>query len=630
MTPTSTDIYKSILYRAADIYDVDYTDVERDIGQRFDPIVRFMSGAMASELEKVYQDLSATELRLQNRLAKVLLPEYYHLPQPSHALATAISQNGSFTLNETTEFRTVSVDKEFNDIAFSPVFPARILPAKVSIIATDDKIIVSDKKSGRRRQTGKNFSKVSKIIIGVEATEPITNWQGASLYFNLTGMSGENRDKALFFGAIGRCRCAYHGQELFVKAGLPEQELHLEDHLNGTERRQSRIRARYERHFLTLTDSDIPAPEKVAVGDRLKSWFNQNGIEAEETEKLLSKLAEKAELPMYWIEVYLPQPVDMENIVERLRVRLNVFPVLNRRLNGNEKGGHHYLKDNSIKWVALKPEEDFLSIRKVYEENPPEYSEFKFKPFAEFKEEHTPTYTLRFGGIGRWDEFNVWERLAYIVRILSENHKQEELVEAAARSLSLEEIHQLLGKKISKKAADEKPTKDIYVLLHSGVKTSLRVRVEYWSSIGSKANDVPAKSKLQCFSKEKSYFAGGSIELISTSVDGREPLNSIEQLDALKSTLLSRGRIVTREDVKGFCRTMLREKLHTVEVKDSVGIDPRFDFGMTRNLKVLLTPNKLSKNEDWEGICVQLQSLLEENSTASIPIIVELNKEVFQ
>ncbi|HKL03615.1 MAG TPA: hypothetical protein VJ911_08065 [Cryomorphaceae bacterium] len=624
MNPTSTDIYKSILYRAADIYDVDYSDVERDIGQRFDPIVRFMSGAMASELEKVYHELSATELRLQNRLAKVLLPEYYHLPQPAHALAAASTQSGSILIKENTTFTTESSDKEFNDIAFSPIFPARILPAKVALFATDDTVILSGKKMRIRRNSKRNVSKVSNIIIGVESKEAISNWQGASLFFNLTD-TDDHADKAIFYSAIAKGRCAYHGKELFLRQGLPKEELLLEDHLNGNERRQSVIRARYERHFLTFVDTDIPAVEPIPVATRLQSWFAQNGLDESESEKLISKVEDKLDTPMFWIEIYLSQPVDIDKLAERLRVRLNVYPVVNRRLNGSEKGEHHYLKDNSIKWISLKPEEDFLSIRKVYEEKPPEYPEFKYKPFAEFREERTPTYTLRFGGVGRWDEFNAWERLVYIVRVLSENNKQDEIIEAAAQSLSLEEIHQLLGKKISKEAADEKPTKDIYVLLHGGVKSSMRVRVEYWTSLGSRANNVPAKSKLKCLSKEKSYFDKGSLELISTSSDGREPLNSIEQLDALKSTLLSRGRIVTREDVKGFCRSMLNDKLKNVDVKDSVGVDPRFSFGMTRNLKVVLTPNKLTKNDDWEGICVQLQKLLEENSTASIPIIVELS-----
>ena len=70
---------------------------------------------------------------------------------------------------------------------------------------------------------------------------------------------------------------------------------------------------------------------------------------------------------------------------------------------------------------------------------------------------------------------------------------------------------------------------------------------------------------------------------------------------------------------------MLNDRLKSISVSDSVGIDPRFNFGMTRNLKVVLTPSAHAINEDWEGICTQLQILLEENSTASIPIVVVMN-----
>ena len=99
---TKEELYRSILFRAADIYDVDYEDVERDIGQQFDPMIRFMAGALASEVEQVYQHIHDTEGRLQRRLAKVLLPEYYHLPQPAHALATAKATLDAFVIGETT------------------------------------------------------------------------------------------------------------------------------------------------------------------------------------------------------------------------------------------------------------------------------------------------------------------------------------------------------------------------------------------------------------------------------------------------------------------------------------------------------------------------------------------------
>ena len=300
------------------------------------------------------------------------------------------------------------------------------------------------------------MSQVQKLLIGIEASESISNWQGASLYFNLSGSDIGQSDKALFFAAIRDSTCLYHGSELFLRNGLPINELHLEDHINGNERRQNLIRSRYENNFLTFVDADVPKVKSIPTATRLQEWFHQNGIPEEEIHEIIDKVDGQTKGSYYWLEINFSNPVGINHVVDRLNIRLNVFPVINRRLNGNEKGGHHYLRDNSIKWVPLKPQEDFLSIRSVFEEKPPDYPQFLFKPFADFKEERIPSYTLRFGGVGRWDEYNAWERLAYIVRVLSENNRQEEIIAAAANSLSLEEIHQLLGKKISKHATDEK------------------------------------------------------------------------------------------------------------------------------------------------------------------------------
>jgi hypothetical protein len=87
---------------------------------------------------------------------------------------------------------------------------------------------------------------------------------------------------------------------------------------------------------------------------------------------------------------------------------------------------------------------------------------------------------------------------------------------------------------------------------------------------------------------------------------------------------LSRGRIVTREDVKTFCKVHLKDRLADVTVSDGVGTDPRFDFGMTRRLDVTLMPNPKSIQEDWEAICFQMQTLLEQKSSSNVPINVRL------
>ncbi len=124
MAITADQIYISILHRAADEWGVEFGDVERDIGRQFDPIVRFMAGACASELERVYQQIHETEARLQQRLARMLLPDYFHLPEPAHALATATPTAETILVEETTTFSHDLGEKK-GDVALSPLFPMK-------------------------------------------------------------------------------------------------------------------------------------------------------------------------------------------------------------------------------------------------------------------------------------------------------------------------------------------------------------------------------------------------------------------------------------------------------------------------------------------------------------------------
>lgn len=620
---STTEIYKSILYRAADIYKIDYDDIDRDFGNRFDPIVRFLTGAISSELEKVYQHIDDTEMRLQKRLAEVLLPEYYHLPQPAHALMHAQTSTDQLVLDETVQFEYKS-EGEARPVFLSPVFTSRILPAEIKYIATDyDLIDPNDRPRIQRRKTGEEAQEVQRILLGFDSIEPITNWQGVSLYFDIKGAAGEAAERVQLLAAMKRATCVISRSILRTRPGLPVQEIRLEDKLNGTERYQNIVRTRYENHFLTFTDAEFPEQEKESSALKLVEWFRKNE-QFELTDAFREKL-EESDSELYWLEIRLNRPVRITQAAARLHLRFNVFPVANRKLNGNEKGKHHWLRNQSIKWIQLEPEDSFVAIRKVYEENPPEYPEFVYKPFSEFREEQSAAYTLRLGGVGRWDNYNAWHRLSYLVNILQENFKKDELIEQAAGSLSLEDIHQLLNKKIAGAPESISPARDVYIMLHTGSKAGVRARVEYWTSVGDEANDIPAKTQLSCSSVHKTRFELPSLELVTSTVDGKNPLNQTEQLMAMKSALLGRDRIVTREDLKDFCKVHLGEKIDEINVNETVGADPRYDFGMTRMIQVVLHPNKKFMNEDWEGICVQVQSLIEQKSSSNIPYQVKIN-----
>jgi hypothetical protein len=618
MLPTAANIYHSILLRAADEWGVEYEDVERDIGQQFDPVVRFMAGACASELELVYQHLHNTERRLQERLGQVLLPEYLHLPQPAHALAMARPTDEPVMIDDATEFIR-EAEEAGKPIAFSPLWPVQLVPARLHIAATETRLLQLGRRTRLREAT--EAEEFRRLLLGFELPEPISNWQRTSLYFDLRNSSPAER--AVFLGALPASRCILNGRELLMSAGMPAANLLLEDYLNGNERLLSQVRARYAPHFLTFTEAELPETAPQAPAEFLPRWFAHTAS-AQEVEAQLAAMDTELTKPLYWLEIHLGYAVAIPQLDARLDLRFNVFPVANRRLCGAGKGEHHYLQNTTIKWLHLQPEEDFASIRRVYEEKAPEHPVFQFKPFADFKEGRSPSYTLRHGGVGRWDEFNAWQRLAYVVAVLQENYQHQELIQQAAASLSLEDVHHLLGKKIAETAAAKKPTRDIYVLLHSGATAGMRVRVEYWTSQGAAANSLAAKSALRCTSKAAASLDQESIELVTPTVDGRDPLNATEQIDAMKSALLSRGRLVTREDVRNFCREFLSDRAADLHVQDGVGLDPRLDFGMTRLLDVRVHPAPAAAKADWDGICRQLQTLLEQKSASSIPIRVSL------
>lgn len=626
MQPTHLQIYQSILQRAADEWDVDYEDVERDIGQQYDPVVRFMAGAVASEMELVYQRLHDTETRIQERLAKTLLPEYYHLPTPAHALATATPSTESLPIDETAGFIRYLGEKE-GDIAFSPVFPSRLIPGELKVMAIPGKILDAGQRAPLRMRAGSNVGeRIGKVLLGIETKAEEINWKDFCLYFEIRGSSQNESEKARFYASLAKSRCLLNGEPIRVESGLPPSDFILEDYLNGNERLQNRVRLRYERHFLTIQDEKAPVGGMIQARDFLPKWLMAQDMSQEEADKQMTRLEkEVAKTPMIWLEVHFGYPVELVQFSSRLVVKLNVFPVVNRRLCGHTSGEHHYIANNAIKWIHLQPEEPFVSIRRVFEEKPPMYPIFTFKPFADFKEENKPSYTMRLGGVGRWDDFNAWKRMAYVVSILQENYGHEELVMKAAASLSLEDIHHLLGKKIKETSEEHKPISDIYVLLHTGATGSMRVRVEYWTSVGEAANGVAAKTSLKCTSKEASELEADTIEMVSISEGGGDPLEATEQLDAMKLALMTRGRIVTREDVKIFCKELLRDRLVEVMVRDGVGTDPRFDFGMTRRLEVWFTPSQESKEEDWEAICQQVQRLLEQKSSSNVPIHVQVS-----
>jgi hypothetical protein len=618
MHPTAQSIYQNILRRAADEWGIETDDAEKSIGQNFDPLVRFLAGACAHELESVYAHLNETELRLQDRLSRLLLPEYLQHPRPAHALVTAAPYRHLLDMDETLSLLRKTDEGE--TFAFAPIQPTRLIEADLKVVVAEGQILDLRKKSIPRLKSDKmEPDTFSTLLLGIETPLMSSEWQGISLCFDLKN-SVDISEKTRFFQHLSQAKIELNGHSVSVQSGFPHVEATMTQELNGDERTRHRVRMAYQHRFLTIwapQNAEMllqPPTERVLRGHLSHYRLSEAAVTAQ-----LNLVGEKInESVLTWLKIQLPRALGIRDLEARLSIRFNVFPVVNRRLCGIHQGEHFFVQNNSIKCVHIQPEEPFAGIRVVRNESV--HQNLTFRPFSQFRESSEPTYTIRYGGAGSRDNYRAWQRLAYLSGVLRDEYKQQEWIQKAGTALSLEEMHQLLGKKISAIDSKQETFQDIYILLHSGFSgNGTRFRVEYWTCRGAAANRIMAQSSL---TTSNSDLETNSIEFVTTTEGGMDAPNELSRMETLRGMLLRRDRIVTKEDVKSFCREELREQILGVVVRSVIGQDPRFQFGMTRLTEVVLTPNPNVEVENWESVCNRLQLMLEEQSFSAVPFKV--------
>jgi hypothetical protein len=621
MHPTAQSIYQNILRRAADEWGIETDDAEKSIGQNFDPLVRFLAGACAHELEGVYAHLNETELRLQDRLSRLLLPEYLQHPRPAHALVTAAPYRHLLDIDETISLLRKTDEGE--TFAFAPIQPTRLIEATLKVVVADGQVLDFGKKSIPRLKSDKTaLDPFTTLLLGIETPLMTSDWQGISLCFDLKN-SVDISEKTRFFQHLSQSKIELNGKAVSVQAGFPHVGATVAQQLNGDERTRHRVRMAYQHRFLTIwaaqtTEIAIQPPTERVLRSHLSHYrLSESAITAQ-----LNQVGDKTnESVLTWLKIQLPRSLGIRDLESRLSIRFNVFPVVNRRLCGIHAGEHFFVQNNAIKCVHIQPNEPFAGIRVVRNESA--HQNLTFRPFSQFRESTEPTYTIRYGGAGSRDNYRAWQRLAYLSGVLRDEYKQQEWIQKTGTSLSLEEMHQLLGKKIAAVDAKQTAFQDIYILLHSGFSgNGTRFRVEYWTCQGAAANKILAQSDL---TTTHSDLEADSIEFVTTTEGGMDAPDEISRMETLRGMLLRRDRIVTKEDVKSFCREELREQILGVVVRSTIGQDPRFQFGMTRMTEVVLTPNPNVEVENWESVCNRLQLMLEEQSFSAVPFKVSVH-----
>jgi hypothetical protein len=149
---------------------------------------------------------------------------------------------------------------------------------------------------------------------------------------------------------------------------------------------------------------------------------------------------------------------------------------------------------------------------------------------------------------------------------------------------------------------------------------------EFWKTSGNLANGIADKTY---FSQYQSIDVQSNVISLQTeTVGGIIRTTTKEKINSLRSGIITRGRIVSREDIKAFVKAMIGSSLEKVEVRSGVAISPKKKEGLVRTTHVTVTlSSKYSLNSENKKRMAQfIQSELEHRSVHSIPYEVQISE----
>jgi len=162
---------------------------EGDIETNFDPLIILLLEACAAELESVGAHINASQDRLLDKLAELILPEAMINAQPASCVMQATPVEASSTLSNTVRFYTTQRLQQIGsaaynqDFYFTPVGNFKILKASLSylkagskfyrLLANGQKELIHDEGTGHL---------ANEICLAISADKMLSSLKGFSYF----------------------------------------------------------------------------------------------------------------------------------------------------------------------------------------------------------------------------------------------------------------------------------------------------------------------------------------------------------------------------------------------------------------------------------------------------------------
>ena len=595
-----------------------HNDAELD---NFDPLVRVLIESCALELYKINNEISTVQERMLEKLARLLTPEVYTAPKPSHAIIHACPMEGIFNITKRFQFffhKKISTNQkgilDSNiDLFFSPAADYRLVNGSVKYYATNNQItkITNQSKEFFLNTNNANKLPAQTVWIGLDIVNSLTDYNGLTFYFDIKNHPNKN----ILFPLLQFSKWSINNNPVEVKQGLWDfqaNEIFKSsflgfDEFNINQSIETDINEFYKQQFLTITAIDNSSLKSENYPVEFERAYNPTD---------LSKMNEK----LYWFKIQMLPEFD-ETVLEELMISINCFPVINRLINEV-----NYRLQNNFNIIPLLTTDQFLSIESVRGSNDSSVSKNQYwqNPFESTSLE-SGNYDIRTGDIERFDERNAVEMMNYLLELLRDESRAFAALGQDFVSSLVKELNQnigLLEQKIKQNISliNQSPT---YLLVNPKTEGE-NIFTEFWTTNGEIANGI--KSGIKLLPYQSSDILPDSLIFMTNTFGGSDKLKGKEILNAYKNTLLTRGRIVTIEDIKSFCYSYFNGNIDSIEVSRGVAVSNLPNEGLINTIEIKIVPNEGNRDKtEWHDLLNDLQSKLVQRSAMDFHYKLEID-----
>lgn len=587
---------------------------ESEIETNFDPLIMLIIEACAAELEKIGTEITASQTRLLDYLAEIIIPGSLFGSVPASGIIQALPLDNKTEIGIHSDFyltqkiqRVASNTMETVELHFSPIGKFKLLKAELAYIMAGNKLFrIKDNNQKQTVFSNDTSTGSNEIWFAIIPDKSVESLDGLHIYFDLRSHSGANN----FYNSLTYAKAwinenpvtLTHGFGANNSSGIDPKEILLsgDDRTNKINRKVGFL---YENHFLHI---DSGTAKKL-----------QPGIPAQLQEILPADLVKQMNGEnLVFLKIELPRHFPQE-VFDSVSGSINAFPVVNKKLNTL-----NYRTDDWLNIIPVPVEGIFFDLAAVKNEKGDPY---KIRPSAGVDNLVAGEAIVRASGVGKTNSREVREMINNIAETIRDQSAYFGQINNEFILDKLREIGKILANlEDSMQAAKDKKAEFHYLMLRPK-KNGEMVSADYWITNGEDANNIKAGLALNASGltpvNTKKCFT------LTSFSGGKNGITASEKKIILRQQINSGGKIISAEDVKLQCMILFGDKLKKVEVAKGVRVSNKKEEGFTRTIDVNLQySDKVneSMNAEMENLCRELEFILQANASPVYPFSINV------